>query len=61
MCIRDSANSSTIPIIAMSQDVYEDDVEKILNNGFNSHVIKPVDADELYYTLEKYLETSEQT
>ena len=55
------ANSSTIPIIAMSQDVYEDDVEKILNNGFNSHVIKPVDADELYYTLEKYLETSEQT
>lgn len=55
------ANSSTIPIIAMSQDVYEDDVEKILNNGFNSHVIKPVDADELYYTLEKYLEMSEET
>lgn len=45
----------------MSQDVYEDDVEKILNNGFNSHVIKPVDADELILYFREVFRTSEQT
>jgi CheY-like chemotaxis protein len=40
-----------IPIIAMTANVFREDVEKCLNAGMNDHVGKPIDFNEL---LEKF-------
>jgi CheY-like chemotaxis protein/two-component sensor histidine kinase len=44
-----------VPIIAMTADVFKDDVEKCLKAGMNGHIGKPVDIDELNKTLRRYL------
>jgi signal transduction histidine kinase/DNA-binding response OmpR family regulator len=49
------ATAKTIPIIAMTANVFREDVEKCLEAGMNSHIGKPLDIEELLGTLRKYL------
>ncbi|MCL2154573.1 MAG: response regulator [Leptospirales bacterium] len=51
----DCENAKTIPIIAMTANVFKEDIEKCLAVGMNSHLGKPVDTDDLYEKLELYL------
>ena len=44
-----------IPIIAMTANVFKEDIEKCLKSGMNGHTGKPVDADALIELLDKYL------
>ena len=44
-----------IPIVAMTANVFREDVEKCLAAGMNSHVGKPVDFNELLEKLHQYL------
>ena len=44
-------DAERIPIIAMSADAFEDDVEKSLESGMNAHISKPVDIPALFTTL----------
>ena len=44
-----------IPIVAMTANVFREDVEKCLAAGMNDHVGKPVDFNELLAKLRKYL------
>jgi CheY-like chemotaxis protein len=44
-----------IPIIAMTANVFREDVEKCLAAGMNSHIGKPLDMDELLSVLSRYL------
>jgi signal transduction histidine kinase/PAS domain-containing protein len=44
-----------IPIIAMTANVFREDVEKCLDAGMNSHVGKPLDFDEVVDKLRTYL------
>ncbi len=44
-----------IPIIALSADTYENDVEKILACGMNDYVTKPIEPQELWSVLAKYV------
>ncbi len=44
-----------IPIVAMTANVMKDEVEKCMNEGMNGHVGKPLDFDEIYQYLLKYL------
>jgi signal transduction histidine kinase len=55
--IRASAapNAKTIPIIAMTANVFKEDVEKCLEAGMNGHVAKPLDFDEVLEQLRQYL------
>jgi signal transduction histidine kinase/CheY-like chemotaxis protein len=55
--IRDSgaANAASIPIIAMTANVFREDIEKCLDAGMNAHVGKPLDMDEVMRTLRTYL------
>jgi len=44
-----------IPIIAMTANVFSEDVERCLAAGMNDHVGKPLDIDEFFRVLRKYL------
>ncbi|MDR1105726.1 MAG: response regulator [Treponema sp.] len=46
---------SPVPIVAMTANVFKEDIEKCLAAGMNAHMGKPVDVDELYGQLRKYL------
>jgi CheY-like chemotaxis protein len=47
--------STLIPIIAMTANVFREDIERCLNSGMNDHLGKPIDANELVEKLKKYL------
>jgi len=44
-----------IPIIAMTANVFREDVEKCLEAGMNGHVGKPLNFDEVLEKLNSYL------
>ena len=44
-----------IPIIAMTANVFREDIESCIASGMNDHLGKPIDSDELIATLRKYL------
>jgi len=51
----DTPRAKTIPIIAMTANVFQEDIEKCLNAGMNNHIGKPLDIDEVLEKLRKYL------
>ena len=51
----DISNSKTVPIIAMTANVFREDVEKCLEAGMNGHIGKPINIDEVMKELRKYL------
>ena len=48
------ADASTVPILAMSADAYEEDLRKCREAGMNGHIAKPVDTKRLFAELVKY-------
>jgi signal transduction histidine kinase/CheY-like chemotaxis protein/PAS domain-containing protein len=52
---RDTEPRRQIPIIAMTANVFKEDVEKCLAAGMNSHVGKPLDMEEILKQLKEYL------
>ncbi len=46
----------TIPIVAMTANVFREDVEKCFEAGMNAHVGKPIDMAELFQALDRYLQ-----
>jgi two-component system, sensor histidine kinase and response regulator len=44
-----------IPIIAMTANVFKEDIERCLASGMNSHVGKPLDFEEVMNRLHSYL------
>lgn len=49
--IRQQSHLQTLPVIAMTANVMQDDVEKSLKSGMNDHIGKPIDVDVLFNTL----------
>ena len=47
--------AETIPIIALTANVFKEDIEKCLSAGMNDHLGKPIDAEKLLNMLELYL------
>jgi CheY-like chemotaxis protein/c-di-GMP-binding flagellar brake protein YcgR len=45
-----------IPIIAMTANVFRDDIENCLAAGMNGHIGKPIHLDDMLSQLHKYLE-----
>ena len=51
----DRADAGTIPIIALTANAFDEDVQRSLQAGLNAHLSKPVQPDSLYDTLEKLI------
>ena len=49
-------SSYTVPIIAVTAYAFSSDKERIMENGFNSYVSKPVNADRLMSEIRKCME-----
>lgn len=47
----DRPDAVTVPIIAMTADAFEEDIQKCLDAGMNAHIAKPFDPETFYRTL----------
>jgi signal transduction histidine kinase/CheY-like chemotaxis protein len=47
--------ASSIPIVAMTANVFREDIEKCLASGMNDHVGKPINLEEALAKLRRYL------
>ena len=46
-----NGDARTVPIIAMTANAFDDDIEKSKAAGMNAHLAKPIEPDRLYQTL----------
>ncbi|MEG1746999.1 MAG: response regulator [Oscillospiraceae bacterium] len=53
------ADAKTIPIIAMTANAFEEDIEKTKAAGMNAHLAKPIEPELLYQTIERFLQSEE--
>jgi CheY-like chemotaxis protein len=55
-----AAEAKTIPIIAMTANVFKEDIERCFDAGMNDHLGKPVDIEKLMTHLKKYLQNKDE-
>ena len=47
----DRTDAASIPIIALTANAFDEDVQRSLQAGMNAHLTKPVDTEHLFQTL----------
>ena len=52
----DTPHAAAIPIIAMTANVFKEDIEKCIEAGMNNHLGKPIDMKAVIKILSKYLQ-----
>jgi CheY-like chemotaxis protein len=48
-------HAKNVPIIAMTANVFKEDIERCIAAGMNEHIGKPIDINEVMEKLRKYL------
>ena len=51
-------DAGTVPIIAMTANAYDTDVQNCLDAGMNAHLPKPIDPENMPYSVSRALEIS---
>ena len=59
--IRKHTHLRSLPIIAMTAHVLQEDVEKSIDAGMNAHLTKPINHQELISCLSKFLSPARAT
>jgi len=54
----DTKNAKTIPIIAMTANVFKEDIHNCFEAGMNDHVGKPIDFNEVMQVINRFLSPS---
>lgn len=49
---------SNVPIIAMTANAFDEDLERSKSSGMNEHLSKPVEPEKLYATLNFFINGS---
>ncbi len=55
--IRKLPDREKLPIIAMTAHAMPGEREKSLNSGMNDHITKPIDPDDLYHKMARWMDT----
>ncbi|MEG1549646.1 MAG: response regulator, partial [Ruthenibacterium sp.] len=50
------ADAAVIPIIAMTANAFDEDIEKTKLAGMNAHLAKPIEPTLLYQTMQHFLQ-----
>jgi CheY-like chemotaxis protein len=48
-------DAKTVPIVAMTANVFDEDVERSLQAGMNAHLSKPIEPDRMYETMARLI------
>ena len=59
--IREDARFATLPILAMTANAMAGDKEKCIECGMNDHIAKPIDVNQLFSTLAKWIQRKANT
>jgi CheY-like chemotaxis protein len=51
----DHPDAKTIPIIAMTANVFDEDVDRSREAGMNAHLSKPIEPDKLFETMARFI------
>ena len=57
----DRPDAKKIPIIALTANAFDEDVQRSLQAGMNAHLTKPVESEHLYQTLEELIYEAEES
>ncbi len=57
----DRPDAGTIPIVALTANAFEEDVQQCLQAGMNAHLAKPVEMERLYQVLGKLIREAGET
>ena len=55
-----NSDAESVPIIAMTANAFDDDIEKSKAAGMNAHLAKPIDPQRLYQTLYTFIFEQEE-
>ena len=55
VCAMDRSDAKSIPIIALTANAFDEDVQRSMQEGLNAHLSKPVQPDTLFETLESLI------
>jgi CheY-like chemotaxis protein len=56
----DRPDAKTIPIIALTANAFDEDVQRSLQVGMNAHLTKPVESEQLFQTLGELIYEAEK-
>ena len=54
----DRPDAKTVPIVALTANAFEEDVQSVLQAGMNAHLSKPVDTDKLFALLRELISSA---
>jgi CheY-like chemotaxis protein len=57
----DREDAGKIPIIALTANAFDEDVQRSMQAGLNAHLSKPVEPEALFGTLESLISRSDKT